>query len=167
MLEVPVVQKGIYADAYVTAPESLTFMAENRSPLPLRSTPIWIPLRRVDSDWCTVVDNGDGDNGDLHRIRRQYGGPHGRNHRHGRHADTSEARTVIPVTQLRKDVLLPLRQRRLVPDPREVGSDDQTFRPGVCGQRLCQERTFLGLHYRRRYLPPRRRRQSLGSRNRP
>ena len=62
MLEVPVVQKGIYADAYVkAAPESLTFMAENPQPAAVAIDTNMDTFAAVsDSDWCTVVDNGDG-----------------------------------------------------------------------------------------------------------
>lgn len=107
VLEVPVVQKGIYADAYVkAAPESLTFMAENPQPAAVAiDTNIDTFAAVSDSDWCTVVDNGDGtitvtctEYGDntadrTAEITVTAGTP-----------DTSEARTVIPVTQLRKDV---------------------------------------------------------------
>lgn len=106
-LEVPVVQKGIYADAYVkAAPESLTFMAENPQPAAVAIDTNMDTFAAVsDSDWCTVVDNGDGtitvtctEYGDntadrTAEITVTAGTP-----------DTSEARTVIPVTQLRKDV---------------------------------------------------------------
>lgn len=62
VLEVPVVQKGIYADAYVkAAPESLTFMAENPQPAAVAIDTNMDTFAAVsDSDWCTVVDNGDG-----------------------------------------------------------------------------------------------------------
>ena len=107
VLEVPVVQKGIYADAYVkAAPESLTFMAENPQPAAVALDTNMDTFAAVsDSDWCTVVDNGDGtitvtctEYGDntadrTAEITVTAGTP-----------DTSEARTVIPVTQLRKDV---------------------------------------------------------------
>lgn len=107
VLEVPVVQKGIYADAYVkAAPESLTFMAENPQPPAVAIDTNMDTFAAVsDSDWCTVVDNGDGtitvtctEYGDntadrTAEITVTAGTP-----------DTSEARTVIPVTQLRKDV---------------------------------------------------------------
>lgn len=107
VLEVPVVQKGIYADAYVkAAPESLTFMAENPQPAAVAIDTNMDTFAAVsDSDWCTVVDNGDGtitvtctEYGDntadrTAEITVTTGTP-----------DTSEARTVIPVTQLRKDV---------------------------------------------------------------
>ncbi len=107
VLEVPVVQKGIYADAYVkVAPESLTFMAENPQPAAVAIDTNMDTFAAVsDSDWCTVVDNGDGtitvtctEYGDntadrTAEITVTAGTP-----------DTSEARTVIPVTQLRKDV---------------------------------------------------------------
>ena len=107
VLEVPVVQKGIYADAYVkAAPESLTFMAENPQPAAVAIDTNMETFAAVsDSDWCTVVDNGDGtitvtctEYGDntadrTAEITVTAGTP-----------DTSEARTVIPVTQLRKDV---------------------------------------------------------------
>ena len=107
VLEVPVVQKGIYADAYVkAAPESLTFMAENPQPAAVAIDTKMDTFAAVsDSDWCTVVDNGDGtitvtctEYGDntadrTAEITVTAGTP-----------DTSEARTVIPVTQLRKDV---------------------------------------------------------------
>lgn len=107
VLEVPVVQKGIYADAYVkAAPESLTFMAENPQPAAVAIDTNMDTFAAVsDSDWCTVVDNGDGtitvtctEYGDntadrTAEITVTAGMP-----------DTSEARTVIPVTQLRKDV---------------------------------------------------------------
>ena len=107
VLEVPVVQKGIYADAYVkAAPESLTFMAENPQPAAVAIDTNMDTFAAVsDSDWCTVVDNGDGtitvtctEYGDntadrTAEITGTAGTP-----------DTSEARTVIPVTQLRKDV---------------------------------------------------------------
>lgn len=107
VLEVPVVQKGIYADAYVkAAPESLTFMAENPQPAAVAIDSNMDTFAAVsDSDWCTVVDNGDGtitvtctEYGDntadrTAEITVTAGTP-----------DTSEARTVIPVTQLRKDV---------------------------------------------------------------
>ena len=107
VLEVPVVQKGIYADAYVkAAPESLTFMAENPRPAAVAIDTNMDTFAAVsDSDWCTVVDNGDGtitvtctEYGDntadrTAEITVTAGTP-----------DTSEARTVIPVTQLRKDV---------------------------------------------------------------
>ena len=107
VLEVPVVQKGIYADAYVkAAPESLTFMAENPQPAAVAIDTNMDTFAAVsDSDWCTVVDNGDGtitvtctEYGDntadrTAEITVTAGTP-----------DTSEARTVIPVTQLRKDV---------------------------------------------------------------
>ncbi|WP_302959830.1 BACON domain-containing protein [Alistipes finegoldii] len=107
VLEVPVVQKGIYADAYVkAAPESLTFMAENSQPAAVAIDTNMDTFAAVsDSDWCTVVDNGDGtitvtctEYGDntadrTAEITVTAGTP-----------DTSEARTVIPVTQLRKDV---------------------------------------------------------------
>ena len=107
VLEVPVVQKGIYADAYVkAAPESLTFMAENPQPAAVAIDTNLDTFAAVsDSDWCTVVDNGDGtitvtctEYGDntadrTAEITVTAGTP-----------DTSEARTVIPVTQLRKDV---------------------------------------------------------------
>ena len=107
VLEVPVVQKGIYADAYVkAAPESLTFMAENPQPAAVAIDTNMDTFAAVsDSDWCTVVDNGDGtitvtctEYGDNTADRTAEiivtaGTP-----------DTSEARTVIPVTQLRKDV---------------------------------------------------------------
>jgi len=107
VLEVPVVQKGIYADAYVkAAPESLTFMAENPQPAAVAIDTNMDTFAAVsDSDWCTVVDNGDGtitvtctEYGDNTadrpaEITVTAGTP-----------DTSEARTVIPVTQLRKDV---------------------------------------------------------------
>ena len=107
VLEVPVVQKGIYADAYVkAAPESLTFMAENPQPAAIAIDTNMDTFAAVsDSDWCTVVDNGDGtitvtctEYGDntadrTAEITVTAGTP-----------DTSEARTVIPVTQLRKDV---------------------------------------------------------------
>ena len=107
VLEVPVVQKGIYADAYVkAAPESLTFMAENPQPAAVAiDTNVDTFAAVSDSDWCTVVDNGDGtitvtctEYGDntadrTAEITVTAGTP-----------DTSEARTVIPVTQLRKDV---------------------------------------------------------------
>ena len=107
VLEVPVVQKGIYADAYVKAvPESLTFMAENPQPAAVAIDTNMDTFAAVsDSDWCTVVDNGDGtitvtctEYGDntadrTAEITVTAGTP-----------DTSEARTVIPVTQLRKDV---------------------------------------------------------------
>lgn len=107
VLEVPVVQKGIYADAYVkAAPESLTFMAENPQPVAVAIDTNMDTFAAVsDSDWCTVVDNGDGtitvtctEYGDntadrTAEITVTAGTP-----------DTSEARTVIPVTQLRKDV---------------------------------------------------------------
>lgn len=106
-LEVPVVQKGIYADAYVKAdPESLTFMAENPE---TRTVTIETNMDKYtvssDSEWCTAVDNEDGtitvtctEYGDntadrTAEITVRAGTP-----------DTSEARTVIPVTQLRKDV---------------------------------------------------------------
>ena len=106
VLEVPVVQKGIYADAYVkAAPESLTFMAENPQPAAVAIDTNMDTFAAVsDSDWCTVVDNGDGtitvtctEYGDntadrTAEITVTAGTP-----------DTSEARTVIPVTQLRKD----------------------------------------------------------------
>ena len=105
VLEVPVVQKGIYADAYVkAAPESLTFMAENPQPAAV-AIDTNMDTFAADSDWCTVVDNGDGtitvtctEYGDntadrTAEITVTAGTP-----------DTSEARTVIPVTQLRKDV---------------------------------------------------------------
>ena len=107
VLEVPVVQKGIYADAYVkAAPESLTFMAENPQPAAVAIDTNMDTFAAVsDSDWYTVVDNGDGtitvtctEYGDntadrTAEITVTAGTP-----------DTSEARTVIPVTQLRKDV---------------------------------------------------------------
>ena len=107
VLEVPVVQKGSYADAYVkAAPESLTFMAENPQPAAVAIDTNMDTFAAVsDSDWCTVVDNGDGtitvtctEYGDntadrTAEITVTAGTP-----------DTSEARTVIPVTQLRKDV---------------------------------------------------------------
>ena len=107
VLEVPVVQKGIFADAYVkAAPESLTFMAENPQPAAVAIDTNMDTFAAVsDSDWCTVVDNGDGtitvtctEYGDntadrTAEITVTAGTP-----------DTSEARTVIPVTQLRKDV---------------------------------------------------------------
>lgn len=107
VLEVPVVQKGIYADAYVkAAPESLTFMAENPQPAAVAIDTNMDTFAAVsDSDWCTVVDNGDGtitvtctEYGDntadrTAEITVTAGTP-----------DTSEARTVIPITQLRKDV---------------------------------------------------------------
>lgn len=107
VLEVPVVQKGIYADAYVkAAAESLTFMAENPQPAAVAIDTNMDTFAAVsDSDWCTVVDNGDGtitvtctEYGDntadrTAEITVTAGTP-----------DTSEARTVIPVTQLRKDV---------------------------------------------------------------
>lgn len=107
VLEVPVVQKGIYADAYVkAAPESLTFMAENPQPAAVAIDTNMETFAAVsDSDWCTVVDNDDGtitvtctEYGDntadrTAEITVTAGTP-----------DTSEARTVIPVTQLRKDV---------------------------------------------------------------
>ena len=107
VLEVPVVQKGIYADAYVkAAPESLTFMADNPQPAAVAIDTNMDTFAAVsDSDWCTVVDNGDGtitvtctEYGDntadrTAEITVTAGTP-----------DTSEARTVIPVTQLRKDV---------------------------------------------------------------
>ena len=107
VLEVPVVQKGIYADAYLkAAPESLTFMAENPQPAAVAIDTNMDTFAAVsDSDWCTVVDNGDGtitvtctEYGDntadrTAEITVTAGTP-----------DTSEARTVIPVTQLRKDV---------------------------------------------------------------
>ena len=107
VLEVPVVQKGIYADAYVkAAPESLTFMAENPQPAAVAIDTNMDTFAAVsDSDWCTVVDNGDGtitvtctEYGDntadrTAEITVTAGTP-----------DTSEARTVIPVSQLRKDV---------------------------------------------------------------
>lgn len=107
VLEVPVVQKGIYADAYVkAAPESLTFMAENPQPAAVAIDTNMDTFAAVsDYDWCTVVDNGDGtitvtctEYGDntadrTAEITVTAGTP-----------DTSEARTVIPVTQLRKDV---------------------------------------------------------------
>lgn len=107
VLEVPVVQKGIYADAYVkAAPESLTFMAENPQPAAVAIDTNMDTFAAVsDSDWCTVVDNGDGtitvtctEYGDntadrTAEITVTAGTP-----------DTSEARTVIPVIQLRKDV---------------------------------------------------------------
>lgn len=107
VLEVPVVQKGIYADAYVkAAPESLTFMAENPQPAAVAIDTNMDTFAAVsDSDWCTVVDNGDGtitvtctEYGDntadrTAEITVTAGTP-----------DTSEARTVIPVTLLRKDV---------------------------------------------------------------
>lgn len=107
VMEVPVVQKGIYADAYVkAAPESLTFMAENPQPAAVAIDTNMDTFAAVsDSDWCTVVDNGDGtitvtctEYGDntadrTAEITVTAGTP-----------DTSEARTVIPVTQLRKDV---------------------------------------------------------------
>ena len=107
VLEVPVVQKGIYADAYVkAAPESLTFMAENPQPAAVAIDTNMDTFAAVsDSDWCTVVDNGDGtitvtctEYGDntadrTAEITVTAGTP-----------DTSEARTVIPVTQLRTDV---------------------------------------------------------------
>lgn len=107
VLEVPVVQKGIYADAYVkAAPESLTFMAENPQPAAVAIDTNMDTFAAVsDSDWCTVVDNGDGtitvtctEYGDntadrTAEITVTAGTP-----------DTSEARMVIPVTQLRKDV---------------------------------------------------------------
>lgn len=107
VLEVPVVQKGIYADAYVkAAPESLTFMAENPQPAAVAIDTNMDTFAAVsDFDWCTVVDNGDGtitvtctEYGDntadrTAEITVTAGTP-----------DTSEARTVIPVTQLRKDV---------------------------------------------------------------
>ena len=107
VLEVPVVQKGIYADAYVkAAPESLTCMAENPQPAAVAIDTNMDTFAAVsDSDWCTVVDNGDGtitvtctEYGDntadrTAEITVTAGTP-----------DTSEARTVIPVTQLRKDV---------------------------------------------------------------
>ena len=107
VLEVPVVQKGIYADAYVkAAPESLTFMAENPQPAAVAIDTNMDTFAAVsDSHWCTVVDNGDGtitvtctEYGDntadrTAEITVTAGTP-----------DTSEARTVIPVTQLRKDV---------------------------------------------------------------
>ena len=107
VLEVPVVQKGIYADAYVkAAPESLTFMAENPQPAAVAIDTNMDTFAAVsDSDWCTVGDNGDGtitvtctEYGDntadrTAEITVTAGTP-----------DTSEARTVIPVTQLRKDV---------------------------------------------------------------
>lgn len=107
VLEVPVVQKGIYTDAYVkAAPESLTFMAENPQPAAVAIDTNMDTFAAVsDSDWCTVVDNGDGtitvtctEYGDntadrTAEITVTAGTP-----------DTSEARTVIPVTQLRKDV---------------------------------------------------------------
>ena len=107
VLEVPVVQKGIYADAYVkAAPESLTFMAENPQPAAVAIDTNMDTFAAVsDSDWCMVVDNGDGtitvtctEYGDntadrTAEITVTAGTP-----------DTSEARTVIPVTQLRKDV---------------------------------------------------------------
>ena len=107
VLEVPVVQKGIYADAYVkAAPESLAFMAENPQPAAVAIDTNMDTFAAVsDSDWCTVVDNGDGtitvtctEYGDntadrTAEITVTAGTP-----------DTSEARTVIPVTQLRKDV---------------------------------------------------------------
>lgn len=107
VLEVPVVQKGIYADAYVkAAPESLTFIAENPQPAAVAIDTNMDTFAAVsDSDWCTVVDNGDGtitvtctEYGDntadrTAEITVTAGTP-----------DTSEARTVIPVTQLRKDV---------------------------------------------------------------
>lgn len=107
VLEVPVVQKGIYADAYVkAAPESLTFMAENPQPAAVAIDTNMDTFAAVsDSDWCTVVDNGDGtitvtctEYGDntadrTAEITVTAGTP-----------DTSEARTVMPVTQLRKDV---------------------------------------------------------------
>ena len=107
VLEVPVVQKGIYADAYVkAAPESLTFMAENPQPAAVAIDTNMDTFAAVsDSDWCTVVDNGDGtitvtctEYGDntadrTAEITVTAGTP-----------DTREARTVIPVTQLRKDV---------------------------------------------------------------
>ena len=107
VLEVPVVQKGIYADAYVkAAPESLTFMAENPQPAAVAIDTNMDTFAAVsDSDWCTVVDNGDGtitvtctEYGDntadrTAEITVTAGTP-----------DTSEARTVIPVTQLREDV---------------------------------------------------------------
>ena len=107
VLEVPVVQKGIYADAYVkAAPESLTFMAENPQPAAVAIDTNMDTFAAVSaSDWCTVVDNGDGtitvtctEYGDntadrTAEITVTAGTP-----------DTSEARTVIPVTQLRKDV---------------------------------------------------------------
>ena len=107
VLEVPVVPKGIYADADVkAAPESLTFMAENPQPAAVAIDTNMDTFAAVsDSDWCTVVDNGDGtitvtctEYGDntadrTAEITVTAGTP-----------DTSEARTVIPVTQLRKDV---------------------------------------------------------------
>ena len=107
VLEVPVVQKGIYADAYVkAAPESLTFMAENPQPAAVAIDTNMDTFAAVsDSDWCTVVDNGDGT---ITVTCTEYG-----DNRADRTAeitvtagtpDTSEARTVIPVTQLRKDV---------------------------------------------------------------
>lgn len=107
VLEVPVVQKGIYADAYVkAAPESLTFMAENPQPAAVAIDTNMDTFAAVsDSDWCTVVDNGDGT---ITVTCTEYG-----DNTADRTAeitvtastpDTSEARTVIPVTQLRKDV---------------------------------------------------------------
>lgn len=143
-------------DAYVkAAPESLTFMAENPQPAAVAIDTNMDTFAAVsDSDWCTVVDNGDGtitvtctEYGDntadrTAEITVTAGTP--------RHERSPDGHSRHPAAQGR--LLLPLRQRRAqVPDPREVGSDDQTFRPGVCGQRLCQERTFLGLHDRRRY----------------
>ena len=107
VLEVPVVQKGIYADAYVkAAPESLTFMAENPQPAAVAIDTNMDTFAAVsDSDWCTVVDNGDGT---ITVTCTEYG-----DNTADRTAEitvtagtpaTSEARTVIPVTQLRKDV---------------------------------------------------------------
>ena len=107
VLEVPVVQKGIYADAYVkAAPESLTFMAENPQPAAVAIDTNMDTFAAVsDSDWCTVVDNGDGT---ITVTCTEYG-----DNTADRTAeitvtagtrDTSEARTVIPATPLRKDV---------------------------------------------------------------
>lgn len=107
VLEVPLVQKGIYADAYVKAdPASLTFMAENPEPRTVTiDTNMESYTATSDADWCTVVDNGDGtiavtctEYGDntadrTARITVRAGSP-----------DTSEAQAIIPVTQLRKDV---------------------------------------------------------------
>ena len=107
VLEVPVVQKGSYADAYVkAAPESLTFMAENPQPAAVAIDTNMDTFAAVsDSDWCTVVDNGDGT---ITETCSEYG-----DNTADRTAeitvtagtpDTSEARPVSPVPQLRKDV---------------------------------------------------------------
>ena len=87
VLEVPVVQKGIYADAYVkAAPESLTFMAENPQPAAVAIDTNMDTFAAVsDSDWCTVVDNRTG-------WRRAVSRPTTPNGRRARSSITATAR---------------------------------------------------------------------------